>query len=65
MFDLFDKVIEFNHNPTSESAKRKLDVVRLILRVKVIIHKTILNDDSATQHHNFVVTLFRMIATLF
>ncbi|KAM7431482.1 hypothetical protein ABFA07_017968 [Porites harrisoni] len=26
MFDLFDKVIEFNHNPTSESAKRKLDV---------------------------------------
>ena len=34
MFDLFDKVIEFNHNPTSESAKRKLDVVRLILRVR-------------------------------
>ncbi|KAL9965939.1 hypothetical protein ACROYT_G029806 [Oculina patagonica] len=26
MFDLFDKVIEFNHNPTSESAKRKLDL---------------------------------------
>lgn len=29
MFDLFDKVIEFNHNPTSESAKRKLDLVRI------------------------------------
>lgn len=28
MFDLFDKVIEFNHNPTSESAKRRLDLVR-------------------------------------
>ena len=27
MCDLFDKVIDFNHNPTSESAKRKLDVV--------------------------------------
>lgn len=26
MFDLFDKIIEFNHNPTSESAKRKLDL---------------------------------------
>ncbi|RMX51012.1 hypothetical protein pdam_00018448 [Pocillopora damicornis] len=26
MFDLFDKVIEFNHNPTSESAKRRLDL---------------------------------------
>jgi len=26
MFDLFDKVIEFNHNPTNESAKRKLDL---------------------------------------
>ena len=65
MFDLFDKVIEFNHNPTSESAKRKLDVVRLILRVKGIVHKTIRNDDSATQHYNIVVTLFRMIATLF
>jgi len=26
MFDLFDKVIEFNHNPTSDSAKRKLDL---------------------------------------
>lgn len=26
MFDLFDKMIEFNHNPTSESAKRKLDL---------------------------------------
>lgn len=30
MFDLFDKVIEFNHNPTSESAKRKLDLVRIL-----------------------------------
>ena len=29
MFDLFDKVIEFNHNPSSESAKRKLDLVRM------------------------------------
>lgn len=38
MFDLFDKVIEFNHNPTNESAKRKLDLE--IERLKALQQQT-------------------------
>lgn len=30
MFDLFDKVIEFNYNFMSELVKRKFDLVRIL-----------------------------------